>query len=210
MIYRKAYMAQSKTDNIASWLDTRKDYIEKLKSDNQIMSLSLFMWEKDLFLYYECIDCDINPHEIFKQSNEYLEAWPGENEQRYWSPMYDIFHYNRPISNEHWKRGLNSKNAVGRLARIKPEMLSSYIFLHYQYQEEKPCDGDKYGIISLHENLLFFYMESPEENEICQYEPKLKTTNTPDDWAMAMEPHFIYWDDVSENEKIWRSTEQLI
>ena len=77
-------------------------------------------------------------------------------------------------------------------------MVSSYIFLHYQMQEEKPGAGDKYGQISIHENLLFFYMEQPVTNEAAQHEGQLKTTHTPPNWHEVMFPHFQPWEDLEE------------
>lgn len=36
-------------------------------------------------------------------------------------------------------------------------MIGSYIYYHYQLQEERAFLGDKYEIIAMHENLLFAY-----------------------------------------------------
>jgi hypothetical protein len=117
--------------------------------------------------------------------------------------MYDIFHYNRPFDNEGWARTQPVQKYVGRLARLKPEMLSSYIFYHYQLQEETPGQGNKTGIINLHENLMFFYHEEPEIYEDKKYDGKLKTSNSPENWVELMEQHFIFWVDVPENQNVW-------
>ena len=65
------------------------------------------------------------------------------------------FHYQAPASEQHWKRRYKDSVPYGRIARLKPEETASYVYYHYQYQEERPGDGDKYGIIGLHENMLF-------------------------------------------------------
>ncbi|MBT3602078.1 MAG: hypothetical protein HOE48_03170 [Candidatus Latescibacteria bacterium] len=44
----------------------------------------------------------------------------------------------------------------GRVIRLRPEKVSSYIFYHYQLQEEHPGRGDKYGLISIHEDKIIF------------------------------------------------------
>lgn len=131
-----------------------------------------------------------------------LSAWPGEPRRRLFVPMADIFHYQRPAEGDHWRR-TGQTESYGRLARLKPDKVSSYVFYHYQYQEEKPGDGDKYGIIGLNENLLFFYAERPSTVELAPYEGTLTTRNTPEDWGAVMQPHFIEWPDKQENEKIW-------
>lgn len=66
---------------------------------------------------------------------------------------------------------------------MKPEMVSSYIFYHYQLQEERPACGNKYGLISITENLLFFYTEEPVVKEEALYDGRMKTANTPGNWT---------------------------
>jgi len=120
--------------------------------------------------------------------------------------MMDIFHFNRPQSLEHWRRDLPPEACTARVVYLRPEMVSSYIFLHYQMQEEKPGGGDKYGQISLHENLLFFYLEQPATNEAAQHKGQLKTKQTPPNWHEVMFPHFQPWGDT-EGEELWRPIE---
>jgi hypothetical protein len=180
-----------------------------LKSFN-ILTLSLFNCEETLFLYYECIDYDVVPTEILGGISLYLKNWPGAKEERLWVPMYDIFHYNKPISIDQWKRKNVVQKPLGMIAKLKPEMISSYIFYHHQYQEEKPGDGDKYGIINLHENLMFFYLEEPCVKEKPQYKGILSTNHTPSNWGEVMEPHFIYWEDPSLEKEIWKHTEVIL
>ncbi len=143
-----------------------------------------------------------DPALLLPGADSVLSAWPGEPRRRLFVPMADIFHYQRPAGGEHWRRTRQTES-YGRIARLKPEKVSSYVFYHYQYQEEKPGDGDKYGLIGLHENLLFFYAERPSTVEPAPYEGMLTTRNTPEDWGAVMQPHFIEWPDKQENEKIW-------
>ncbi|GLX66726.1 hypothetical protein MU1_10700 [Paenibacillus glycanilyticus] len=117
--------------------------------------------------------------------------------------MMDIFHYLQPVSEEHWRRTEPVSKPFARIARLKPEQVASYIFYHYQYQEERPGDGDKYGMIALHENLMFFYSESPATIEPPPYEGKLTTSHTPSEWQAAMDPHFIPWEEESGHSLIW-------
>lgn len=172
--------------------------------------LSLFQWGNQLFLYYESIQKQVNPHDLFAHAGEALEAWPGEDAPRQWVPMMDIFHYQQPAGPEHWQRRSPPGTPYARLARLRPGEVSSYIFYHYQYQEEKPGDGDKYGIIILHENLMFFYSERPATMEPAPYSGKLATAHTPADWAGVMKPHFIMWDEDAGNTLIWLEIPRIL
>ncbi|OWA34479.1 hypothetical protein B9G55_16570 [Saccharibacillus sp. O16] len=144
----------------------------------------------------------IEPEELLPGAEAVLSVWPGSSQRRLFVPMMDIFHYQHPVDREHWRRKTQTES-YGRLARLRPEQVSSYVFYHYQYQEEKPGDGDKYGIIGLHENMLFFYAERPSTVEPAPYAGRLNTRQTPEDWGAVMQPHFIEWQDASENERIW-------
>lgn len=172
--------------------------------------LSLFAAGKQLFLYYECLAEPATPEQLLPDASQRLEVWPGGETGRRWAPLADIFHYQQPVSAEHWKRRNTAGKPYGRLAMLKPEAAASYIYYHYQYQEERPGDGDKYGIIGLHENVLFFYAEQPDTREPAPYEGKLKTSMRPDNWAEVMEPHFLKWEDAPVGQELWKSMELLL
>ncbi|GIO14541.1 hypothetical protein J19TS2_40960 [Cohnella xylanilytica] len=174
---------------------------DRLPAEN----VSVFAHGDEWFLYYECGgEAFVDPDSLFAEAGERLAAWPGGGRPRRWAPMTDIFHYQRPVSDEHWARRRPDRVPYGRIAVLKPEEIASYVYYHYQYQEERPGDGDKYGIIGLHENVLFFYSELPATLEAAPYEGKLKTKLRPDDWQAAMDPHFAKWPDAPAGEEIWR------
>ena len=174
--------------------------------------LSLFAYGSALFLYYECLDEPVPPEILLAaaQAEDALAVWPGGPCGRRWTPMTDIFHYQRPVSGEHWRRKSEDRQPYGRLALLKPEEVASYVYYHYQYQEERPGDGDKYGIIGLHENVLFFYAEQPTVREPAPYEGKLNTALKPDNWQETMDPHFIRWDQAVAGQDIWRRLELVL
>ncbi|MCB0062225.1 MAG: hypothetical protein KDE19_08925, partial [Caldilineaceae bacterium] len=151
---------------------------------------------------------------IFSGTDAWLEPWPGASTPRHFVPMMDIFHYLAP-ENLHgdpvavWRRKAPVQQAWGRLARLQPAMVSSYIFYHYQMQEEKPGVGDQYGIISLHEDLIFFYQERPAVVRPAENPGKLQTTNTPNHWHDVMFPHFHLWEDAPAGQEIWREIETV-
>ncbi|MEJ8305044.1 hypothetical protein [Saccharibacillus sacchari] len=146
---------------------------------------------------------------LFPGLESVLALWPGEPERRIFVPMSDIFHYRRDTDPGFGRRTLKTESC-GRLARLRSEKVSSYVFYHYQYQEEKPGDGDKYGIIALHEQWLFFYAERPATIEAAPYEGSLNTRRTPNDWGAVMRTHFIPWTDASGDEEIWLNLNRVL
>lgn len=175
-----------------------------------ILSTRMFRWGNNLFVYYECTGRQYMPEELFPAMGCFLEDWPGEAQEGKWIRMMDIYHCVEPVSAEHWRRKEPVRSVSAKLMRLKPEMLSSYIFYHWQYQEEKPGDWCKYCSIYLHENLTIMFTEEPDPPEVPPYKGKLDTSNTPGNWAELMYSHCIPWDDVSdENQKMWRGTELL-
>jgi L-rhamnose mutarotase len=199
MINRMAYRAQWKDGMEEAGTDNLREQIPAVKAladAGRIMTLSAYRWQKNVFLYCECIDCEIHPDELFPAAGSLLEEWPGKAEKRKWIPMVDVFHFNEPVSVEHWKRKSPVEKRVGMVAHLRPEMIASYIYYHYQLQEERAFLGDKYELISLHENLLFGYLERPEIVEEPLTPKKLNTSGTPANWLDSrMDLHFIPWED---------------
>ncbi|MGL1891268.1 MAG: hypothetical protein OCD02_06540 [Spirochaetaceae bacterium] len=199
MIIRKVYRAQLHKDKVDAGLKAIEqsiNYLKKQIENEQLMTISLYNWEYNLFLYYESVSHDLQPEKLFTGLEENLIDWPGKEDKRYWIPMIDVFHFNEPVSKEHWQRKTSVERKVGKVAHLKPQMVSSYIYYHYQVQEERAFPGDKYEIISMHENLLFGYFEFPKVMEEPLAEKKLQTTGTPDNWADAhMDQHFLSWED---------------
>lgn len=171
-----------------------------------IVTLSVFRFRRNLFFYYECAAALHTPNELFPALANCLETVPFEEEKRHYVRMNEVFHYNRPTENGLW-RDAEQNQPYARLNRLRPEMIASYIFYHHQLQEEKPGCGDKYGLIALDENLMFFYEERPYRMEKALYEGELSTHNTPGDWGTLMSRHFLPWEDTSA---VWREDLELI
>lgn len=194
LIFRAQMKDNDQDDAISNILaeEKPKHFVE----NNKFMVFAAFKWQKNIFLYYECIEEVIHPDNIFPSLGEYLEDWPGKEKNRKWIPMIDVFHFNEPVNYEHWLRKAPVEKRVGRVAHLKPEMMSSYIYYHYQLQEERAFLGGKYEIIAMHENLLFGYQEFPNVVEEPVAEKKLKTSGTPVNWNDSrMDLHFDPWED---------------
>ena len=172
-----------------------------------LYAASLFRWRDNLFLYYESPDESLAPETITASLGTALSAQPGTSIRR-WTRMMDIFHYHESQDESHWQRSHPNPKATARVNRLKPEMYASYVFYHYQLQEEHPAIGDKYGIIGADENLLFFYQEEPKTVEPARHKGRLTTRNSPrEDWQELMTQHFLPWEDGGEP---WRLVDNLL
>jgi hypothetical protein len=212
-IHRSVYRAQIRPGREAAALAHFNSLAESFPlghTPGELLTITLFRWGTHLFAYWESIGQAITPKALFGDVSALLESWPGSETLRSFVPMLDIFHWQKPAGVEHWRRKAPIDRISGRLARLNPAMASSYIFYHYQLQEERPGSVDKYGLISLHENLIFFYQELPPIVEEPVIKGTLTTSNTPDHWHDVMFPHFTLWDDVAPGQEIWREVEVVL
>lgn len=199
LIIRHMYRAQCKKNELdhvkEAFTSISKD-LEKFISQEKLVTISAYHWDDMIFLYYETLNSTFDPEEQFNDLSNYLLDWPGKPYMRKWIPMIDAFHFNAPASLEHWSRKEPVERRVGKIAYLKPEMVASYIYYHYQLQEERAFLGEKYKYISIHENLLFMYFELPDITEEPVLPKKLNTHSTPENWADShMELHFKPWED---------------
>lgn len=194
MIFRAQWKEGEEDTGLKQLKDT--SVAQKLIDDGDLMTVAAFTWLNHIFLYYECIQQELQPEALFKTLGACLEDWPGKSNKRKWMPMIDVFHFNEPVSYENWLRKEPVERRVGRVAHLKPEMIPSYIYYHYQLQEERAFLGDKYEIIALHDNLMFGYQEFPKVIEQPLTTPKLTTSGTPENWNDSrMDIHFQPWAD---------------
>jgi hypothetical protein len=210
---RMLFMAQMEAATAAKARELFRAASQHLRQDREtyrLMTFSVHMIDEFLFVYYECIAEEVLPESLCSEITPLLLDWPGGTDRRLFVPMADIFHYSRPMGEEHWRRTQSGTVPWVRIARIKPEMLSRYIFYHYQFQEERPGAGDKYGLIGLHENLLCFYQERPPTSDADLPAGTLTTSHTPDNWREVMIPHFIPWADPLPGQELWKETETLL
>ncbi|WNR42957.1 hypothetical protein [Paenibacillus roseipurpureus] len=180
------------------------------KASNQwfgegLLSFSLFLRDRVLCVYVEMVVH--NP--AFDWAivvNTDVEPWPYLKGPRYSALMPDIFHDGVPVDPDSWRSGRTIERRSGSLARLKPDMVASYVFYHYQAQEEKPEHFNKTYVIGLHGTWIFSYGESPAV--VSENKPlgKLATRQTPDNWHEVMDPHFDKW----PNDVIWSPMQHLI
>ena len=136
------------------------------------------------FLYIESQNMEVAPETMVKGN---FQLSPGG---KIWERAVEIFHYSVPMNPQQWERKCE-KTPYFQVNRLKPEKISSYIYYHYQYQEEYPGDGDRYGLIYLLGDQLIFYLENPTEKETEKYKGLLDTKHSPiDTWQEVMTEHF--------------------
>lgn len=169
MIYRKMYRGYWETKNIT------------IKEADGVENVSAAFFGDMIFMYFETEREDISPEAVLSDG---LKSFP---DGRKWENMSEIFHYSKPLSREHWERK-EKKTPLWRFNALKPEGISKYIYYHFQYQEEYPGDGDKYGIIFNIENIIVMYLEAPEAAETEKIPGMLNTKNSPrhEAWQQIM------------------------
>lgn len=173
MIYRFMFVGYSGDVNSVKCTGVAACYVALAYEGNKV------------FMYVESREKTVNPEAL--ASGNFI-PYPDGN---HWERAIEIFHYSVPISREQWKRKLSDKKPYVTLNRVKPEKAASYIFYHYQYQEERMGDGDRYGSIYLFRDTLIFYHERPTERETEYIEGALHTNHTPmERWSEIMNEHF--------------------
>ncbi len=207
-IYRVQYRAKLKEiEDIDNLLDgvilDAKTNIQLLLNEEKVMTACIYRNEKDIFVYYETIDIELTPKEIFGDWSEVLEQWPGEEGKRIWVYMFPVFYHTIPQGKDDWTRNGNAVKR-GRIAYLKPDKVFDYVYHHVAIANEGKLCGDKYQLISLHENLLFSFLEEPrtQMNVIRDTSVQSEKIN---DWIEAdptshfimkqgQEEHFVFID----------------
>lgn len=182
--------------------------------------ISVFCCELYVFLYAEVVCGSRIAVWGWPMSFErYLEKWPMEPDQVGYSggksyrlalPMIDVFHDGVPKDTDSWDRSVPITDRLGSIARLKPEMASSYIYYHYQKQEEFPDSFNQTYVIGSLGRFLFSYQELPARVSTSKRQGQLTTSNSPNNWHEVMHPHFEPWEDVPEGQQLWRKMERIM
>ncbi|TNJ66141.1 hypothetical protein FE784_12045 [Paenibacillus hemerocallicola] len=125
-------------------------------------------------------------------------------------PMIDIFHDGIPNDAASWRCNRAVEERIGSIARLKPDWVSSYIYYHYQTQEESPDSFNSTYMIGLLSRLLFSYYELPASVNDPKRIGKLETKLSPGSWHAVMQPHFEPWEGAPEDQCLWSRMELLL
>lgn len=209
-MHRRIYRSQLKhgaMEDFTTYLDDHRRELKYSLQSQGIVTCSIFSYKHMLCIYVEALD-GVSEFRWGSPYLDWLEPWPGGDEPCHVVRMVDIFHDGVPENFESWRSNRRVDNRVGSLARLNPQLVSSYIFYHYQKQEEQPESFNKTYIIGLHEQFIFSYKENPAVISNPRPRGSLNSNRTPLHWQDVMEPHFLPWED-EEDGCCWRKMEEL-
>jgi hypothetical protein len=205
-LHHRAIALDGRADDAQRALASARDRLQRAVDDGRVLTASAFRYREHFFTYAECIGTPIAHEELFGEITE-CALWPDRRAR--FIPMMDIFHCGVPWTVDYWRRRAPIEKVEAHVIRIIPEKLASYIFYHYQLQEEQLGSFDKFAVIALNDNLLFYYKEHPFVVEPPLRPGMLQTKNTPDPWHPLMITHFQPWPEASGPEDYWRAIETL-
>lgn len=203
-----------------SWLAKKEDMtgeiqglsqrrLRKAVAEGMILSSAIFKDEDRFLLYIESIDNPVSPSALLPELASLMEKSRWMDGKGEFVPLTDIFHNNEPIGREDWERTAEY-TPICKIARIYPQMVSSYIFYHYRLQEEQYGLRHQYGVIYERDGWLFFYKELPLKVGRPSRAGKMKTKDSPENWDMVMKPHFWEWNNAEGEKRIWRDSDLWI
>ena len=171
-------------------LQLAKEQVSAAIARKDIMTLGLYQWGRQLFLYVEALtDQGMDPETVLPAMSPLLSSYPHGEEDRLWAYMYPIFYHAIPDTESSWQRA-KPECRVGRIALLRHDRLFDYVMHHRALVNEGALQGDRYQFISLHEDMLFSYFEEPRTYVNLKNDPSVRSTCI-DAWTAAVpEAHF--------------------
>jgi hypothetical protein len=130
----------------------------------RLMTAALYYYHDHLFLYYEAVGAPCTPDIFMAALEPFLTRWPSLDGARAWAQMYPYYYHCLPQSVQDWRRKTQPQRRRGRIARLDPQRMFSYLYHHLEIVREGLFPGDPYQSIALHEDILFSYFEEPRGN----------------------------------------------
>lgn len=168
----------------------------------------LFQFDDLLFVYLESQTLLTN-FEFPAIFDEVLVDWPGESGSQKFVSLLDIFHDAIPRPESVWRDSGSSRESLGSIVYLRPEKYCSYVFYHFQLQEEGMRKFNKHYVIGAHENCLFSYQELPAVIDKTNHDRILSTNVSPENWVELMGEHFRPWPEGLDIEKPWKSMKEI-
>ena len=132
------------------------------------------------------------PDEWFAPLAPFLCDWPALTGPAKWAFMYPVFWVDEPQSPASWARQTQPDARCGRIAVLYPDKLFSYVCHHQALVAEGLLVGDRYQFISLHENILFSYFETPRDRERVNIRRSSAPSQEIERWKAADPPAHFY------------------
>ena len=170
---RAALREQADEERIRAALEACGRILAEKKAAGEVYTGGIFRHERMLFVYLELIsetpvaaasDRD-RPDQWLTPLEPYLKKWPEMDRDRAWAYMLPVFWYDVPKSYDIFLRREPPEKRCGRIAVLYPDKAMSYVCHHQAIAEEGLLVGDRYQFISIHENILFSYFETPRDRE---------------------------------------------
>lgn len=211
MIYRHQLKARINNDSVDTFsriLKEEKHQIEASLSAAGINLFKLFRFENLLFVYAESAEPVLNL-ELPANVTSALVDSPGDFGDHKFVPMLDIFHDAIPRVESAWREPGAPITSLGSIVYLRPEKYCSYVFYHFQLQEEGLRKFNKRYIIGALENCLFSYQELPAVIDATNHDRVLHTNVSPENWVELMGEHFQPWPEGLDIEKPWKNMEEI-
>lgn len=142
--------------------------LEQAQAAHTLVTASLYRYEDMLFLYAEAPAAPADVNALFAPLAGLLQPWPAAPEAprtpRLWVEMQPYYYHAAPGTVGEWQAGRSPQRRRGRIALLAPGMWCDYVYHHLALVREQAIAGDRYHLISLHENVLFSYLEEPRTN----------------------------------------------
>lgn len=185
-------------DSLANALENDKNLIADSIKSGTSLTVAMFRYENTLYLYAESTKDNVCPSELFPAVTDILDSSK-------WQLMNNVYYTSIPESLEYWARN-EKKTRIGRIGKLLPDKIDSYIEYHIKFMEEGLFDGEKYLFISLKDNTLFLYSEDPgqmvhlnkdsnEESTVVHEWRKLNPKGH-FDHEFSGEPNFVFLDEI--------------
>ena len=211
MIYRhqlKARIDKGSADAFSQILIEEKEQIAASLRGAGIALFKLFRFDHLLFVYAESIDPVLTLELPAKVTSALIDS-PGDFGDRKFVPMLDIFHDAIPRVESVWREPGAPITSLASIVYLRPEKYCSYVFYHFQLQEEGLRKFNKRYIIGALENCLFSYQELPAVIDTTNHDRVLHSNVSPENWVELMGEHFQPWPEGLDIEKPWKSMEEI-
>jgi hypothetical protein len=212
MIYRRQFRSILKNECVETFenaLDQCKEIFTRHAKESGINFLRIYRYENNVFIYAESLN-SLPAFDWPEQMSEYFENWPTDIGLKHTKTMLDIFHDADPRLTEGWLSREKPFTSVGSLIFLKPEMYSSYIFYHFQLQEEGLRKFNKSFVIGSEGVCLFAYHEEPAVVDPLYPPGILSTNNSPLNWEDLMDEHFQRWPESPTERTAWRKMKLIL
>ena len=141
-----------------------RENAEALIAKGKLMTAALYIYGRQLFLYYEAIGEEMGPEAFMTPLTPLLSLWPEKENTVPWAKMYHIYWHCEPKDEADWRRDPKPLRRRGRIAYLKHETMFEYVYHHFAIVREGLLKGDRYMSIALHEDVLFSYFEEPRSS----------------------------------------------